>query len=421
MKAVFTTHLGGDMIYLQNLKSKMNRLKLLRSRFVGLALVLIGSVMTFGIVSSPLVSADQYTQQIQSLQQQNAQDQQSISSLQSQASTYQGEISLLESQIASLQSQINTTQGDIDTVQAQIAANKVKLAQEKATLASIIKSMYVDGNMTTLEMLATSNNISDFVTKEEYRNIVQNQVQDTLTSINQTQNQLNQQNTQLANSLANLQVVNGQLSSSESQESSLLSYNQSQQDQYNSEQQANNAKISQLEVEEIAANESGVDSTLFSGGACGGSVEGITNTYPASLCNAPQDSIVDPWHMYNRECVSYTAWMESQRSSVANQLLSEYWFGNATDWPAAAEKYGSSYGVTVSSTPQVGDVAIRPASPSIPGDVGHAMYVEGVLGGGEILVSEYNENYNGEWSVQTRSIGASANYGEALVFINFPS
>lgn len=418
---MFTSRSGGDMIYLQNLKIKMNKLKLSHRFFVDFVIVLAGIVMTFGIVSSPLVSADQYTQQIDSLQQQNSQDQANISSLESQASTYQGEISLLESQIASLQSQIGTTQANINAVQAQITANQVKLAQEKATLASIIKSMYVDGNMTTLEMLATSKNISDFVTKEAYRNVVQNQIQGTLTSIDQTQATLKVQNTQLDNSLSNLQSVNDQLSSSESQQSQLLSYNQSQQSQYNQQQQANDSKISQLEVQEMAANESGVDSTLYSGGACGGSVDGITNTYPASLCNAPQDSIVDPWHMLNRECVSYTAWMEVQRSSVANQLLTEYEFGNATNWPAAAQRYGAAYGVTVSSTPQAGDVAIRPAIPSISGDVGHAMYVEGVVNSTTILVSEYNENYNGEWSVQTRSINAPYDgYADNLVFIHFP-
>lgn len=419
---MFTTRLGDDMIRPQNPKIKsMISLNMLRRFSVSLVLVLTGLTMTFGIVSSPIVNADQYTQQIQALQSQNSQDAANLSSLQSQASTYEGEIALLQSQIDSEESQISTTQSQINSVQAEIAANQVKLAQEKATLASIIKSMYVDGNMTTLELLATSNNISDFVTKEAYKNIVQNQIQGTLTAIDQTQTQLKQQNTQLSNSLANLTAVNDQLTSSQNQQNNLLSYNQSQQDQYNANQAANNQKISQLEVEEIAANQSGVESTIFSGGACGGSADGITNTYPASLCNAAQDSIVDPWHMLNRECVSYTAWMESQQSSVANTLLQEYEFGNATNWPAAAERYGASYGVTVSSTPQVGDVAIRPAAPSIPGDVGHAMYVEGIVNSSTILVSQYNENYNGDWSVQTRSTGASANYGEALVFIHFPS
>jgi surface antigen len=129
--------------------------------------------------------------------------------------------------------------------------------------------------------------------------------------------------------------------------------------------------------------------------------------------------------MYNRECVSYTAYMASQESSTANMLLTEYSFGNATDWPANAVKYGSQYGVTVSSTPQVGDIAIRPAIPGLTvdgeSDVGHAMYVQKVLDSDTIVVSEYNEDLNGDFSVQVRSTDAPYNgYQDNLVFIHFP-
>jgi surface antigen len=130
--------------------------------------------------------------------------------------------------------------------------------------------------------------------------------------------------------------------------------------------------------------------------------------------------------MLNRECVSYTAWRASAESSVANALLQEYSFGNAGDWPANAKRYGSQYGVTVSLTPQVGDIAIRPAiagayvAPGDP-DVGHAMYVEGVNGDGSITVSEYNEYLDGTYSEEIRS--TSGYYHGAfyqLQFIRFP-
>jgi hypothetical protein len=294
--------------------------------------------------------------------------------------------------------------------------------------------MYVDGNLTTLEMLESSDNISQFVTKEEYQNIVQSQIQDTLTTINQTQATLSQQNETLNSQLASQQASQTQLNNAEAQQNELLAYNQQQQASYTAQLQANNAQINQLQQEEYAANQAGVSSTI-SGGACGGSATmyGVTytDTYPSSLCNAYQDSIVDPWHMLNRECVSYTAWMASQESSVANEILQAHNFGNATDWPANAVRYGSALGVTVSSVPQVGDIAIRPALNDIEGDgdadVGHAMYVESVLGsdgsgGYNIVVSQYNEDYNGDWSVQARQSDASYDgQTDNLVFIHFPS
>lgn len=166
--------------------TKMKKLERIRINFIRFTVVISAVLLTLGLVGPSFASADQFTQQIQSLQTQNDQDQQTISSLQSQASTYQGEISLLQSQIDSLQAQISATQSNIDTVQAQISANQAKLVQEKQTLDEIIKTMYEDGHMTTLEMLATSKNISEFVTKEEYQNIVQTQIQTTLASINQT-------------------------------------------------------------------------------------------------------------------------------------------------------------------------------------------------------------------------------------------
>jgi surface antigen len=30
--------------------------------------------------------------------------------------------------------------------------------------------------------------------------------------------------------------------------------------------------------------------------------------YPANLKSAAQDSLVDPWGFYNRECTSFVAW-----------------------------------------------------------------------------------------------------------------
>jgi hypothetical protein len=43
-----------------------------------------------------------------------------------------------------------------------------------------------------------------------------------------------------------------------------------------------------------------------------------TNDYPSNLANAAQDSVVDPWHFYNRECVSFVAWRLSHDNGVSN-------------------------------------------------------------------------------------------------------
>ena len=122
--------------------------------------------------------------------------------------------------------------------------------------------------------------------------------------------------------------------------------------------------------------------------------------YPAVWNNSAQDSLIDNWGMYNRECVSYTAWKVYQTFGYM-----PYWggSGNANQWPGDAR----AAGIATGSTPRVHSVAIWNV-----GAFGHAMWVEGVSGN-TIYVSQYNYDYQGHYSEM--SINASG-----LTYIYFP-
>jgi surface antigen len=112
--------------------------------------------------------------------------------------------------------------------------------------------------------------------------------------------------------------------------------------------------------------------------------------YPANLCNAPMDTIVDPWGFYNRQSVSYVAYKIS-----ASGRHMPFGFGNANQWPAQAQ----ARGISVDSSPQVGDAAISTA-----GAFGHAMYVEEVLENGtKVRLGQFNADGQGRYSEVTRS------------------
>ncbi len=406
---------------INSMKKHLNRWLLLLIRKVKTAplFIVVGVLLVASVASAALVHADNFTNQIANLNEQNQQKESAIGSLQSKAANYQDEIKNLQSQIASIQHNIKLNQDKQVQLQTQIDTDQAKINQQKKVLGEDLKAMYVGGQMSTVEMLATSKDLSDFVDAETYDSAVQGKIQSELNEITQLQNELEYQQNQVKQLLQTQQTQEAQLSSAQQQQTQLLAMNQQQQTQYNQQIQANNNKISRLQQEEIAANQSGVEQTLGGGAPCGGSATfgGVTftNSYPASLCSAPQDSVVDPWGMLNRECTSYAAWMEFSTGHYV-----PYGMGNATDWPS---RVPSSW---VSSTPQVGDVAIRPAVPglSIGGesDVGHAMYVLGVIDSNTILVGEYNEDFNGEWSIQVRSTDALYNgNNDNLVFIHFPT
>jgi surface antigen/predicted nucleic acid-binding Zn-ribbon protein len=363
--------------------------------------VTLASLLTIGNAYVPVTQADSFDDQINALQQQNGQNQSAIDGLQAQASSYQDAISKLQAQISTIQTQINANQAKQADLQNQIQQDQVELDKQKATLGADIKSMYVDGTPSTIEMLATSGNLSNFVDKEEYRTAVQNKIQDTLGQITKLQNQLKTQKQQVDQLLQDQKNQQAQLDSDKAQQDQLLAMNEGQQASYNQQIQSNQSKIGDLRRQQAILNSryniGGFKTSADHGG------------YPDAWNNAPQDSMLDPWGMYNRECVSFTAFkVHEDYLAGKNNHDMPYWggAGNANQWDDNAR----AAGIPVDSNPTAGSIAISNA-----GTWGHAMYVEavGTINGQQaIYVEQYNADFQGTYSEGWR-------YTTGLVFIHF--
>lgn len=366
----------------------------------GSLLITSGIVLSVGALLptwQQIVLADQYQDQINALQSQNASAQATVNGLQAQAASYADAIAQLQAQINGLQASIAQNQALQQSLQAQIVAAQAEIEQQRAILANDVKSMYVDGTPSSLEILATSKNLSDFVDKQEYRTRVQNKLQDTLQKIAALQKQLQDQKAKVETLISSMQAQQAQLASDRAQQQSMLNYNQQQQADYNAQIQANNTKVAQLRAAQAAANRQ------LSGGA--GVVAGDPGHggYPAIYDRSPQDSMTDSWGMYNRECVSYAAWKVYQTYGYM-----PFWggYGNANQWPGNAARAG----IPTGHTPKVHSVAIWNV-----GYYGHAMWVEAVNSDGSLWVSQYNYDYYGHYSEMRVSPSMAAN----LTYIYF--
>jgi surface antigen len=363
---------------------------------VGL-LALSSAVIVGGtfLPASQMALADSFQDQINSLNAQNANSRNIVSGLQAQAASYQDAINQLQAQIDAMQASIDANVAQQAALQQQIADAQAQIDKEKAFLANDVKSMYVDGTPSTLEVLATSKNLSDFVDKQEYRTAVQTKLQETLKKIAQLQQELKTKKAQVDQLLTEEKDQQSQLAGAQAQQAAMLNYNQDQQAAYNSQIKANSAQISSLRAQQAAAN------AKLGGGLIAG--DPGHGGYPANLNNAGQDTVIDPWGMYNRECVSYTAWKVYEAYGYM-----PYWGGrgNANQWPGDAR----AAGIPTSSTPKAGTVAIWNV-----GAYGHAMWVEAVNGDGSLWVSQYNYDYNGHYS----EMSVSASMARQLTYIYF--
>ncbi len=329
-------------------------------------LSLIVGLMATALLSVP-VSADQFDDQISALQSQIAADQSQINSLQKQQSDLQAQINSVNAQINQTEAQLQVLNLKQQQITSDLQSLQQKLAEDKTILDENVKTIYQQSQLSPLEVLFSSDSFSQFVDKQQYLQSVKEKITTVIDSIKATKKQLEDQQAQLATLIGAQQTQEQTLASQRAQQQALLSQNQSQQGQYQSLIAHNQQQLQAVIAARAAAIANG-DLNITSGG-CGG--------YPSRWCDAAQDSLVDNWNFFNRECVSFVAW---RRWSIG-RAPQPYSWGNAADWYRF---------VTHHSNPQPGEIAVWGAyGNAYVGGYGHVAYVES-NDGSTITMSQYN-------------------------------
>lgn len=343
------------------------------------------------LLLSPTAYADTYDARISELQRQNASSRAAQGVLADQEAGLDAQVAGLRAEIAAVQNQINASEAKRAELIQNIAAAEAETVKQKAILKANVRQMYLDDTMSTLEKLATSKSFSHYVDREQYQTAVQNKINTAIQRIKELKEQMDRQKADVENLLADQQAMNARLQSDKAEIDRLLSFNLEQQQAYSADIAANNSQITELRRQQAIENARHFKAGYQTGGNGG---------YP--WANAPfPNSIVDPWGMYQRQCVSYTAWKVD-----ASGRYMPYWGGrgNAKQWDDNAR----AAGIPVDTNPQVGDVAVSNA-----GVYGHVMYVEAVHDDDTITISQYNAGWDGRYSTGRRTTAG-------LVFIHFP-
>ena len=358
------------------------RIDVKRSAVVFVAVMMLVGVMS-PMFSNPPAEALDNSAKITALESQIKTYNARASELAAQSDSLSKAIEVLKNEQAQLQAEIDLNNTKAADLKAKIADNEAKIKIRGNDLSEIMAEMYLDNKVTPLEMLASSNNLSDYVDKQSQQATVQDQLKLAMDEIKDLKTQLEQQKKEVDAILVDQKARRTDMVAKQNEQQSLLSKTQGQEAVYAKMTSENREQIRKLQAEQVRANQTGT------GG--GKVVAGDPNRggYPAYLNNAAKDALVDPWGMYNRECVSYTAWKVYQ--AYGNM---PYWGGkgNANQWDDNAARIGIPYG----STPKVKSVAVWNT-----GRWGHVAWVEKVNSDGTFDVSEYNRGGDGLYHERT--------------------
>lgn len=343
------------------------------------------------------LKARDYEAEIRAVQQQIDQFTAEAARLSNEANTLQNEVARLNSEKAAIQAKLDLTQAEHDKIVADIAANEKKIANNQQALGKTMADMYVDDDISPLEMLASSKNIADYVDKQTQRSSIRDTLSDTIAEIKRLKAELEQQKIQVQRLIEDQTNQRNLLAAKQAEQQSLLDNTRGQEAAYqqlSAEGQAKRRELERLQQIEIARRYAGAGGTAVAGDPGRGG-------YPNNLANSDYyNPVVDPWGMYSRQCVSYTAWKVYQKNGYM-----PYWggVGNANQWPGNADRAGIARG----STPRAGSVGVIFA-----GQYGHVVWVESVNSDGTINISQYNElnaggpgwgNYSERYNVSPRA------------------
>lgn len=333
------------------------------------------------------VQADSYDEQIEALKRENQAYNYKATEFREQAATLKGELAKLDGEKKSIQEAIAESNRELAKLKKQIVETQVKIETNQEAIGDVLAQLHMIQDISPLERLAGSENLAAFIDEETNLTSMQSSLNATVKKVRADKVELENKQVAVEEVLEDQKEQEKTLIAKEKERADLLAQTQGKEENYKQLAKQNNARIEQLREEQRQANLAAMQSinVAVPGGIAGG------GGYPGKWANAPINAFVDPWGMYSRQCVSYTAW---KVWSTGRRM--PYWGGrgNANQWPSSAR----ADGIATGSTPKVGSVAVW-----YIGYYGHVMYVEAVHDNGTITVSDYNLAWDGLYRKYNRS------------------
>lgn len=334
--------------------------------------------------------------EIDKLVKENVIAQTTIDRLKTEATSYEDAITRMQDEITDLEAKLQINNKEQERLNGEIKLAEADLKKQREVLGGNLSNMYIEGDFTVIEMLASSNNLSEFFDKQQYRSSVMDKITETLNKINRLKHQLKGQKETVDKLVKEQNVQREKLALSKNEQAQLLAMNQGQQSEFGNKIKANADKLKELIAQQGSFN-LGDGSYYFV--RIPGAIKPVNpleyeyrdagHNQEMRQCVGPPETpdFLDRWGYCTRQCVSYAAW-----AVVASGREAPKYWGNAKNWIIKAAEQG----VPVYRTPEPGDIAI-----STSGYWGHAMYVESVKDN-TFTTTEYNTKLDGNLYYRTR-------------------
>lgn len=343
-------------------------------------------------VATPLglsqsTNAVDYQGRIDAIQRQIDRYQAEASKLSKKGDSLQKKLNAITNEKRQIQASLELSQAQYDKLQDDIAKTENDIQTNRGVLGDTMANMYIDGNISPIEMLASSNNIGDYLDKQEYQATVRDELARTIDTIKALKEKLQKQQENVKTVLDNQTRARDALAKKEQEQQQLLSETRGREGAYQKLSEKSRKEKERLMDEQaaaIAAASSNNGGVKFVGGGSGGYPwhSGNCVMWGMYSTGGADGNGGDGWGYGCRQCASYAAWKVGQHTGIIPTNL-----GHANQFPYA---YPASRKGTTAKKNSLGVISA--------GAYGHVVWVESDPdASGFITVSQYNANYGGGW------------------------
>lgn len=238
--------------FMQHMKIKSIKIKLLAA-----VLVLSGVLISLLVITGSMASAVDYRAQINALEEQKKQYQAQANALREQANTYQNALNAIAAEKNEIQTAIDLNTAKVEQLKVEISANEEKLDRQKRTISKTITQIYINSSTSPIEILASSKSVGQYVSEQEVRTSVRNQMKLAMDEVKRLKAELETQKKAVEDTLAQQNAQREQLAAKEAEQAALVARTRGEEAQYQS-------IVADLEKQQAAA-ESALAASLSSG------------------------------------------------------------------------------------------------------------------------------------------------------------
>ncbi len=374
---------------------KIPKISLIVASVVLMASAVIAPYSIFRAQPAGAVSISELQAQANSLQAQINANNAKATELAAQADSLKGKIAEFDLQIQQADSQIQLINVKIQQLDAELIKAQSELDRQKGLLKSSVQALYKKGGASTVELLVGSDSFSQFINDQTYLERLKTGIQDSTEKVITLKQQIQTQQTEQKSLLAQQTAVRVGLANARAEREQLLSSTQGEESRYRTISDDLKAKQLAINREIIARSQVLVGSD---GGYPHKNAQPFNGFYSCPF--------FDTYGMCVRSCTSFVAW----RVAVSGKYMPRNFpstGGNARDWPRSARINNIATG----TTPVVGAAAVW-----TDGAYGHVGFVEEIMDGGKLRISEYNFVQAGNYDERLITPGFSDMPDEYIYF-----